>query len=291
MEKKIKIGDRYVGENEPVYFIAEIGINHNGDLQVAKKLIDAAFATDWDCVKFQKRTPDLCVPEDQKNIPRQTPWGEMTYLEYKKRIEFGKNEYDFINAYCKDKPIQWTASVWDTQSLDFILNYDIPFIKIPSAMLGNTELLIKCAETEKPLFVSTGMSSFIEIDEAVNCLEKYAKGGYVLFHTNSAYPTPEEEINIQMIATLKNRYNCIMGYSGHEMELYPTTYAAIFGAKVIERHITLNHKMWGTDQGSSLEINGMFILKKRISAIGIIIGDGIKVLSESEMKVREKLRK
>jgi N-acetylneuraminate synthase len=290
VEKKIKIGGRYIGDNEPIYLIGEIGINHNGDLQIAKKLIDAAFVTDWDCVKFQKRTPDICIPENQKSILRETPWGEMTYLEYKKRIEFGKTEYDFIDKYCRDKPIHWSVSVWDIQSLEFILHYDIPFIKIPSAMIGNTELFIKCIETQKPLFVSTGMSTIEEIDEAVNRLEKYARGGYVIFHTNSTYPTPEEEINMQMITTLKNRYNCIVGYSGHEEDIQPSTYAPLFGACVIERHITLNHKMWGTDQGSSLELNGMLLLRRRISSLKKIIGDGVKQLSEKEAKTREKLR-
>lgn len=166
---------------EKPYFIAEIGINHNGDLQIAKKLIDATFACQWDCVKFQKREPEICVPENQKNIIRDTPWGKMTYLEYKHKIEFGKKEYDYIDQYCKEKPIKWTASVWDIPSLKFIANYDVPFMKIPSSKLTDKELITQACKVKKPLIVSTGMSTIEEIDEAVSILEKYACK-YVLMH-------------------------------------------------------------------------------------------------------------
>ncbi|MDR2410546.1 MAG: N-acetylneuraminate synthase family protein [Bacteroidales bacterium] len=290
MKNKIKAGSRYIGEDEPIYLIAEIGINHNGDLQIAKKLIDATWATEWDCAKFQKRTPDLCVPEHQKNVLRQTPWGEMTYLEYKHRIEFKKEEYNYIDKYCREKPLDWTASVWDIPSLEFLMEYDVPFIKIPSAKLTDGDLIVASAKSGKPLFVSTGMSTLAEIDIAVEALEKYANGNYVLFHTNSTYPAKLNELNLQMIRTLKDRYSCIVGYSGHEYELEPTMMAPIYGASVIERHITLDHNMWGTDQSASLEIRGMVTLVSRIKYTKLIAGDGIKIISTGEEEIRNKLR-
>lgn len=271
------------------YLIAEIGINHNGDIQIAKKLIDATFACQWDCVKFQKRTPEICVPEYQKNKPKETPWGRMTYLEYKKRLEFGKKEYDYIDKYCKEKPINWTASVWDLLSLKFLLNYDIPFIKIPSAKLTDKELLIEAAKSGKPLVVSTGMSTLEEIDRAVEILEKYASQ-YILMHCNSVYPAPYNELNLNCIQALQKRYNCPIGYSGHEYDLEPTVYAAVLGVKVIERHITLDHNLWGTDQASSLEVVAMDMLEKRIKDISPILGDGKKKVTENEKLVRKKLR-
>jgi len=287
---KIKIGNRYIGDSEPLYLIAEIGINHNGDLQIAKKLIDATWATGWDCAKFQKRTPDICVPENQKNVIRQTPWGEMTYLEYKKRIEFEKPEYDYIDRYCREKPVDWTASVWDLPSLEFLLRYDVPFIKVPSAKITDRALLEETARAGKPLFISTGMSTLEEIDTAVNIVEKYLLKNYVLFHCNSTYPAKLDELNMQMIKTLKDRYHCLVGYSGHEEELMPATLAPVYGACAIERHVTLDHKMWGTDQGASIEVRGMSFLFSRVHAVKLIAGDGIKTIYPSEEKMREKLR-
>jgi len=271
------------------YLIAEIGINHNGDLQIAKRLIDAAHACHWDCVKFQKRDPDICVPEHQKNNPKETPWGKMTYLEYKKRIEFGKEEYDYIDTYCKEKPIDWAASVWDIPSLEFISNYTIPFIKIPSAKLTDKELIMQSCKTGKPLIVSTGMSTIEEIDETVDILEKYASQ-YVLLHCNSAYPAPYNELNLRCIHALQERYKCPIGYSGHEKDLEPTVYASVLGANIIERHITLDHDMWGTDQASSLEVLAMDMLKKRIKNIDQILGSSRKVVTENEKAMRKKLR-
>lgn len=271
------------------YFIAEIGINHNGDLKIVKKLIDAAFACQWDCIKFQKKEPEICVPDHQKNNPKETPWGKMTYLEYKKRLEFGKKEYDYIDKYCKEKPIDWTASVWDLPSLEFLLNYDIPFIKIPSAKLTDEKLLIEASKSGKPLIVSTGMSTIKEIDRAVKILEKHASQ-YVLMHCNSAYPAPQNELNLRCIQTLQKRYKCPIGYSGHEDNLEPTVCATILGVRIIERHITIDHNMWGTDQASSLEVMGMDMLKKRINNISTILGDGEKRVFESEKIIRKKLR-
>ena len=288
--KQIKINDQIIGENEPVFLIAEIGINHNGDLQIAKKLMDAAFACGWQCVKFQKRTPEICVPEHQKNMLRDTPWGEMTYLEYKHKVEFNEEEYTYIDNYCKEKPILWTASVWDIPSLEFILEYDVPFIKIPSAKLTESELLSEAAKSGKTIILSTGMSTVEEIDEAVNLLEKYSKDNYILMHTNSTYPTPPEDINLSTIQFLKDRYNCLVGYSGHEYDLEPSVIAVALGAKIIERHITLDHNMWGSDHFASLEIHAMDMLRKRIDAVDVVLGDGTKKLTPKEMEVRNKLR-
>lgn len=288
--KKIRIGFQSIGENQPVFFISEIGINHNGDIQIAKKLIDAAFATGWDCVKFQKRTPELCVPDAMKNVERETPWGKITYLEYKKRVEFGWDEYAYIDRYCGEKPIQWTASVWDKPSVDFMAERKPPFIKIPSAKLTESELLIYACKTGIPIFLSTGMSVYEEIDSAVEILEKYTNGDYVLLHTNSTYPTPVNETNIRCIERLKKRYNCIVGYSGHEYDLEPTLLAQYMGAKVVERHITLDHEMWGSDQKASLEVHAMDMLKKRSKDIDKMMGDGGKTLSDGELKKRKELR-
>ncbi|MBI5050406.1 MAG: N-acetylneuraminate synthase family protein [Nitrospirae bacterium] len=273
-----------------VYLIGEIGINHNGDLQIAKRLIDAVFACHWDCAKFQKRDPDICVPESQKNVPKDTPWGKLTYLEYKKKIEFGKKEYDYIEKYCQEKPMNWTASVWDINSLEFIRKYKVPFIKIPSAKISDLEFMEAAAETRIPLIVSTGMSSLKEVDDVVDVLRRHSCE-FVLMHTNSSYPTPMEEININCIKTLRERYNCIVGYSGHEYSIESTVYAAVLGVKIIERHITLSHTMWGTDQAASLEVVGMDLLRKRIKDIDIILGDGEKRITPDEEKIRAKLRK
>lgn len=289
-KSEISLGNYVVNETSFPYIIAEIGINHNGDLQIAKKLIDAANACGWDCVKFQKREPEKAVPEEQKNVMRDTPWGRITYLEYKKKVEFGKAEYDYIDAYCREKPIAWTASPWDVPSMEFLLEYDLPFIKIASAGNSDRGLLKLACESRKPLLVSTGMSTLEEIDRTVDFLEKYSDGSYILLHTNSAYPTPASELNLKMITTLKKRYKCIVGYSGHEYDLEPTVVAVSLGAKVIERHVTLDHNMWGTDQAASLTVGAMAMMHGRVKDILLMLGDGKKVITEKEAKVRKKLR-
>jgi len=272
------------------YFIGEIGINHNGDLQIAKKLIDAIFACNWDCAKFQKRNPDVAVPEKQKSAIRDTPWGRISYIEYKYKVEFGQKEYRYIDKYCKEKPVDWTASVWDIDSLNFLTQFDIPFIKIPSAKITNDELIIESAKTQIPLCISTGMSTVEEIDKAVNLAKKYGKPPVVM-HCNSTYPTPHDEVNLNIIPFLADRYpDCIIGYSGHEKGLEPTVIAIALGAKVIERHITLSHDMWGTDQEASLEILAMDMLKKRSKDIEIILGSNRKTITKSEIPIRLKLR-
>jgi len=278
-----------ITEDSDPYLIAEIGINHNGDLDIAKKLIDATSACGWDCAKFQKRNPDICVPEHQKSVKRSTPWGDMTYIDYKYKVEFGSEEYNYIDDYCQSKPLAWTASVWDIDSLNFIKEYEVPFIKIPSAHLTNISLLKEVSKSNIPVLLSTGMSTWKMVDEAVNVLEK-GNTDYALLHCNSTYPAPVEELNLRVIQKMQERYGCIIGYSGHEYDLEPSAVAVVLGAKIIERHITLSHDMWGTDHKSSLEINAMDSLSKRTKSIKKMLGTSDKLITESEKIVLKKLR-
>ena len=271
------------------YLIAEIGINHNGDINIAKRLIDATSACGWHCAKFQKRNPDVCVPENQKLVKRNTPWGEMTYLDYKYKIEFGKEEYIYIDNYCREKAVSWSVSVWDFDSLEFIKNYNVPFIKIPSAKITNIELLRESAKLNIPIIISTGMSTWKIVDSAVETLER-GNAKYAILHCNSTYPAPHKELNLNVIPAMKDRYNCIIGYSGHEHDLEPSVLAVALGAEIIERHVTLDHNMWGTDQKSSLEVHAMDLLKKRLNNISQILGDKEKKITDSEKLVINKLR-
>ncbi len=289
-KKTIKFHDRSVGGNNPVFTIAEIGINHNGDINIAKRLIDAAYACNWDCVKFQKRTPGICVPKDQRDVPKDTPWGRISYLEYRKKVEFGDKEYSYIDGYCREKPIFWTASIWDIPSLAFLLKFDVPFVKIPSAKLTESDLVSEAARSGKPVILSVGMSGIEEIDKAISILEKYSNGNYALMYTNSTYPTPTQDLNLLTIKSLEKRYNCIVGYSGHEYDLEPTVAAAILGARIIERHVTLDHNMWGTDHSASLEVHAMNMLFKRLKDIDGMLGDGVKRITPKEFELRKKLR-
>jgi len=278
------------------YIIAEIGINHNGDLDIAKRLIDIAALSGCDAVKFQKRNPDVCVPEHQKGIMRETPWGTMTYLDYKYRVEFGKKEYDQIDEYCKQKGIAWSASPWDMDSLEFLNQYDIPFIKVPSAMLTNHELLESCVATGKKVIFSTGMSTQEEINHAVEVLRsakvKYNNQHEIgLLHCNSTYPAPVNELNLSGIKTLLEMYSDFeIGYSGHEFRLGTSVAAVYLGASIIERHITLDRTMWGTDHMASVEPQGLIKLVKGIRELEEAYGDGIIRVTDSEMPVRSKLR-
>jgi N-acetylneuraminate synthase len=278
-----------ISELEEPYLIAEIGINHNGDINIAKKLIDATNACSWDCAKFQKRNPEVCVPDHQKEIERDTPWGKMTYLDYKYKVEFEKNEYNIINEYCRDKHLPWTVSVWDLDSLSFIKNYKVPFIKIPSAHITNKKLLNEAAKSEIPIILSTGISTWEIIDTAVEILVK-GNAEFAILQCNSTYPAPYNEINLKVIPAMKERYGCVIGYSGHEYGLEPSVAAVVMGAQIIERHITLDHNMWGTDQKSSLEINAMDLLKKRVKAVVQALGKPEKIITESEKPILKKLR-
>ena len=277
--------------SDKIYLIGEIGINHNGDIEIAKKLIDAVSATGWHCAKFQKRSPDICVPEDKKNDIRETPWGKMKYIDYKHKIEFEKTEYDIISKECQKRSIDWSTSIWDFESLDFIMeNYpNIKFIKIPSALNNNYELIKESCETGLPIVVSLGMSDIKMTDQLMDVLNKYSSN-FCILHTNSAYPSPHEDLNLSLIPFLIERYKCPVGYSGHEADLDPTAVAVSLGARVIERHITLDHTMWGTDHSSSLEIRGMTTLKTRINDIPKMIGTPEKKIFESEKPFISKLR-
>tara|TARA_B100000579_G_C22803086_1_gene840990 strand:- start:270 stop:1109 length:840 start_codon:yes stop_codon:yes gene_type:complete len=278
--------------NKDIYVIAEIGINHNGDLSIAKKLIDIAKVAGCDVVKFQKRNPDVCVPEHQKTVMRDTPWGRMSYLDYKYKVEFNQIEYDEIDVYCKNSNIKWTASPWDLDSLDFLNQYDIPFIKIPSALLTDLELIKESTKTGKKIIISTGMSTIDEIDNAVNAIKEVNEdASYAILHCNSTYPAPNNELNLKCIETLKNKYKCEVGYSGHEFGLTTTIASICLGATIIERHITLDRTMWGTDQMCSVEPQGLIKLVRGIKELNDAIGDGIKVVTETEKPIRDKLRK
>jgi N-acetylneuraminate synthase len=271
------------------YIIAEIGINHNGDLETAKKLIDIAALAGCDAVKFQKRNPDVCVPEHQKGVMRETPWGTMTYLDYKHKVEFEQEDYDEIDIYCHIKGIEWSASPWDLDSLKFIMQYDIPWIKIPSAMLTNDELLRESARTGKKIIFSVGMSTIEEIDHAVEILRE-EEAEFAMLHCNSTYPSPLEELNLKCIQTLKERYDCEVGYSGHEFRLGTTVASVYLGATILERHITLDRTMWGSDHLASVEPQGLIKLVKGVRELEMALGDGNKVVTEGEKPIRKKLR-
>lgn len=286
---RVKIGEQWVGPGAPVYVIAEIGINHNGSLALAKKMIDGAVFAGCDVVKFQKRTPELCVPRDQWEVERETPWGRLTYIEYKRKIEFGRDEYAEIDRYCRERGIAWTASCWDEASVDFIEQFDPPFYKAASASLTDLPLLRKMQQTGKPLMISTGMSQTVEIVEAVQFLgtEKL-----LIAHSTSAYPCPVDELNLRMIVTLQEMFPDVpIGYSGHEVGLAPTWAAVGLGATFVERHITLDRAMWGSDQAASVEIMGMHHLVRDIRDIERALGDGVKRVYASEMKSLQKLRR
>jgi N-acetylneuraminate synthase len=269
-------------------FIAEIGINHNGDLDLAKKLIDSALLAGVDVVKFQKRDLELAIPLDQREQIRETPWGQMTYMEYKKKIEFGKEQYDEIAAYCKSKSIRWTASVWDINSLNFLLNYDIPFIKIPSACVTDIDLLKAAKESKLPIIMSTGMSTIDEIRAAVSIFEKDYP--LTLLYCKSSYPTPDSELNLNGMLTLKKEFGFKVGFSGHEDGVTQTLSAVILGAEVIERHITLNKRSWGTDQTISMDPGELRNIINNIKRISVLMGSGEISVQPSELPNREKLR-
>ncbi len=271
------------------FLIGEIGINHNGSLDIAKKLIDLASDSGFDAVKFQKREPDISTPEDQKYKLRQTPWGEMTYLDYKKKIEFGRSEFDAINNYCKKKKIIWFASAWDIPSQIFLKKYKLKYNKVASAMLTNISLVKKIAEEKKLTLISTGMSTIKDISRTVNIFKK-KKCKYILMHCVSTYPCPIENLNLNLIYTLKKKFKCEVGYSGHESSVSPSLIAYIMGAKYIERHITLDRSMWGTDQAASLSESGMKNLSDILNKSPLVLGNGIKKLSKQEKELLKKFK-
>jgi N-acetylneuraminate synthase len=287
MTNTVEIGGIKVGAGQPAYIIGEIGINHNGDLEIVKKLIDVAAAAGCNAVKFQKRTPELCVPEAQKSIQRETPWGIMTYLEYRHRIELNQDQYSEIDRYAKSKALHWFASCWDMPSVDFIDRYDPVAYKIASASLTDDALLRHVASKGKPVILSTGMSTLDEIDRAVSVFDK---SRLLITHATSTYPCSPDELNLRVINSLRNRYNVPVGYSGHETGLQTTVAAVALGACVIERHITLDRAMWGTDQAASVEPAGLHRLVRDIRVVERAFGDGTKRVYASELPIRSKLR-
>ncbi|MCA2225066.1 N-acetylneuraminate synthase family protein [Nonomuraea aurantiaca] len=284
----VAVGEVLVGDGEPVYVIGEIGINHNGDLDLARRLIDVAADAGCQAVKFQKRTPAICVPEAQKGQIRQTPWGEMTYLEYKERTEFGYDEYRQIAKYCDERGLHWFASPWDVPSIDFLEEMDVVAHKIASASVADHELLRALAATGKPLMLSTGMSTLSEIDQAVEIL---GTDKLIMMHATSTYPLPPEEANLRTITTLKERYGVPVGYSGHERGLQISLAAVTLGAVCVERHITLDRTMWGSDHAASLEPSGLEHLVRDIRIIEQAMGDGVKRVFPGEEAPKARLRR
>jgi len=288
-QRKVQIGDRFIGEGEPVYIIAEIGINHNGNLNIAKKLIDGAVFAGCDAVKFQKRTPELCTPIDQWNIQRETPWGRMTYIDYRRKIEFGLAEYTEIDSYCRHKGIHWFASAWDECAVEFMEQFNPVVYKMASATITDSDLLVKIKNTMKPVILSTGMSSMEQIEQAISLLDI---NNLLLAQSTSSYPCKLNELNLLVIRSFAEKYSKIpIGYSGHETGLAPSYAAVALGASFLERHITLDRALWGTDQAASVEITGMFRLVKDIRDIEKALGDGNKIVYDSEKPAQEKLRK
>jgi N-acetylneuraminate synthase len=288
MKREIKIGNRLIGDGHPAYIIAEIGINHNGDLELARKMIDAAVHAGVDAVKFQKRTPEICTPPDQQKQMRETPWGYITYLEYRHKVEFGEADYREIERYCKEKGISWFASVWDEPSADFMEQFDTPAYKIPSASLTDHALLRHVRRTGKPMILSTGMSTMEQIRAAVEII---GTENLVLTHCTSTYPCEPEELNLRMIETLRGEFPCPVGYSGHEVGLVPSAVAVALGACMVERHLTLDRALWGTDQAASVEPGGFERLVKYIRVSEQSLGDGVKRVYASELPSLKKLRR
>lgn len=287
MKRIVQIGDQHVGDGHPTFIVAEIGINHNGDLKIAKKLIDAAYVAGCDAVKFQKRTPNTCVPLEQRNKMRETPWGYISYLEYRHRVEFGKDEYQEIDRYCRDKSIIWFSSCWDVESINFMEEFDPPAYKIPSALLTNVKVLQRVRATGRLLILSTGMSTMDNIQQAVKQL---GTNNLILAHCTSTYPCPLGELNLRLVQTLRDSFNCPIGYSGHETGLATTVAAVALGADFVERHITIDRAMWGSDQSASIEPIGVQRMVKDIRAVESALGDGIKRIYESELPIMARLR-
>ncbi|WP_062519100.1 N-acetylneuraminate synthase family protein [Demequina silvatica] len=288
MTDAVRIGDILVGDGHPTYVIAEIGLNHNGSVENAKKLIDVAVEAGAQAVKFQKRTPDIATPEHMKSTPRETPWGTMTYLEYRYKVEFEQAEYAEIDAYCKEKGVVWYASPWDEPSVDFLESMDTVAYKIASASVTDLGMLRKIKETGKPVILSTGMSTIEQIDTAVETL---GKDKLIILHATSTYPLPPEEANLRMIQTLKDRYGVPVGYSGHEPGLQISIAAVALGAVAVERHITLDRTMWGSDHAASLEPKGFISLCRDIRIIEEALGDGVKKVFPGELAPLSKLRR
>ena len=288
MASKITIGSTDVGPGHPIYIVGEIGINHNGDLNVAKQLIDVAADTGLNAVKFQKRTPELCVPREQWNIERDTPWGVMKYIDYRHKVEFDELDYQEISDYCESKSIDWFASPWDEEAVDFLEKFSPLCYKIASASVTDIPLLEKIRSTNRPVIMSSGMSTMNEIRAAVATL---GQDNLLICHSTSSYPCDPSELNLRMIKTLGGEFNVPIGYSGHEVGLSTTLAAAVMGACLVERHITIDRSMWGSDQSASIEPQGVQRLVRDIRLVESALGDGVKKVYDSELGVMQKLRR
>ena len=284
----VRIGELDVGPGHETFVVAEIGINHNGEVALAKRLIAAAVSSGAQAVKLQKRTPELCVPPAQRDLPKETPWGLITYGEYRERLEFGQEEYAEIDAFCRSMGVPWFASCWDDESVEFLEQFDPPCYKIASACLTDDALLEHTRAKGRPIVLSTGMSSLEQIDHAVDVL---GHDELVLMHTTSTYPSSPNELNLLVIPRLAQRYGIPVGYSAHEVGLAPSLAAVVLGACVIERHITLDRAMWGSDQAASVEPQGLTRLVRDIRLYEQARGDGEKRVYESELPAMSRLRR
>jgi N-acetylneuraminate synthase len=283
----VKIGKKLIGDGQPCYVIAEIGINHNGNLDIAKRLISVAVAAGCDAVKFQKRTIDVVYSADELARPRESPFGD-TNGDLKEALEFDADDYEEIAAYCKAVNIPWFVSCWDEDSVDIIAKFDVPCFKIASASLTDDHLLRHTRSKGKPIILSTGMSTYEEIDHAIDVL---GKKDLVVMHSCSTYPAYYEELNLRAIPTMKERYGVPIGYSGHETGIASSVAAAVLGACSVERHVTLDRSMWGSDQAASLEPNGITRLIRDIRLVEQSMGDGVKRVYERELPIIKKLRR
>jgi N-acetylneuraminate synthase len=288
MSSSIQIANTQVGAGRPVYIVGEIGINHNGDVDIVKKLIDVAADTGLNAVKFQKRTPELCVPRDQWDIERDTPWGVMKYIDYRHKVEFDQSEYQEISDYCDQKEVDWFASPWDEEAVDFLEGFDTICYKIASASVTDIPLLEKIQSTGRPVIMSTGMST---MDEIRTGAETLGHDNLLICHSTSAYPCSPEELNLNMIRTLADEFDVPIGYSGHETGLSTTVTAMALGACMVERHITLDRAMWGSDQSASVEPQGLQRLVRDIRTNEAALGDGVKRVYDSELSGMRKLRR
>ncbi|GAC1380497.1 MAG: N-acetylneuraminate synthase family protein [Hymenobacter sp.] len=281
--------NRFIGPGHPAYIIAEIGINHNGSLELAKQLISEAARAGCDAVKFQKRTPELCVPKDQWEKERDTPWGRMSYIDYKRKTEFGQAEYTAIDDYCRALGIDWFASCWDEPSVDFMEQFQPVLYKMASASLTDRSLLARVRATGRPLMLSTGMSTLDEITQAVGWV---GLENLMVAHSTSSYPCPPQELNLRMVPALQAMFpNTPIGYSGHETGLATTVAAVALGASFVERHFTLDRAMWGSDHAASVEPGGLAKLVRDIRDVEAALGDGQKRVYDSELEPRRRLRR
>lgn len=288
MAREVQLGNHTVGDGHPAYIVAEIGVNHNGSVDIAKKLILEAYRNGVDAVKFQKRTPELCVPRDQWEIMRETPWGYINYIDYRRKMEFQQAEYSEINRYCQEVGIPWFASVWDEPSVDFLEAFNPICYKVPSASLTDHNLLRCLRATGRPIILSTGMSTMEQIRASVSLLEQ---DKLVLCHATSTYPCDPAELNLNMIETLRSEFSCPIGYSGHEVGLITSVVSVALGACLVERHITLDRAMWGSDQAASVEPQGFERLVKYVRVTEQSLGDGVKRVYDSEQSSLRRLRR